>query len=190
LSKDDKLNVEQKDLLISRQNKGLGFLEHDVHPDEVAQLDWNLLREDLSLPVAVLYEEQMLHNLKWMQRFMTIYDVKLAPHGKTTMAPRLFDLQVRGGAWGITLATAHQSFVAWRHGLRRILMANQLVGKQNMTLVSHMIEDPALSTFASWILRIRLTRSANFFRCVVKACGCCLKLALPEGVAAYAMMNK
>ena len=147
MSKDDKLNVEQKDLLISRQNKGLWFLEHDVHPDEVAQLDWNLLREDLSLPVAVLYEEQMLHNLKWMQRFMTIYDVKLAPHGKTTMAPRLFDLQVRGGAWGITLATAHQSFVAWRHGLRRILMANQLVGKQNMTLVSHMIEDPGFEYF-------------------------------------------
>jgi D-serine dehydratase len=58
------------------------------------------------------------------------------------MAPRLFDLQVRGGAWGITLATAHQTFVAWQHGLRRVLMANQLVGKQNMALVSKMIADP------------------------------------------------
>lgn len=139
---DDKPIIAPQALSISRQNKGLGFLERDVHPDEVGQLDWNLLREDLSLPVAILHEDKMLQNLKWMQLFMSAYDVKLAPHGKTTMAPRLFDLQVRGGAWGITLATAHQTFVAWQHGLRRVLMANQLVGKQNMALVSKMIADP------------------------------------------------
>ncbi len=142
MSNDDKLIVAQQAHLISRQNKGLGFLENDVDPEQVAQLDWNLLREDLSLPVAVLCEEKMLRNLKWMQRFMTSYNVKLAPHGKTTMAPKLFELQVRGGAWGITLATAHQSFVAWRHGIRRVLMANQLVGMQNMAMVSGMIADP------------------------------------------------
>jgi Alanine racemase, N-terminal domain len=141
LSNDDKLIVAQQALLISRQNKGLGYLEDDVHPEEVARLDWNLLREDLSLPVAVLREERMLQNLRWMQQFMTAYDARLAPHGKTTMAPKLFELQVRSGAWGITLATAHQSLVAWRHGLHRVLMANQLVGKQNMALVSRMIAD-------------------------------------------------
>jgi D-serine dehydratase len=128
--------------LISRLNKGLGDLERDILPEEIAQLGWNLLREDLSLPVAVLSEEKMLRNLQWMQKFITAYGVKLAPHGKTTMAPKLFNLQVRGGAWGITLATAHQCFVAWQHGLRRVLMANELVGRQNMTLVSRMIADP------------------------------------------------
>jgi D-serine dehydratase len=142
LSNDDKPIAVQQRFTISRQNKGLGYLEHDVHPEDVAQLDWNLLREDLSLPVAVLSEDKMLQNLKWMQQFISAYKVKLSPHGKTTMAPKLFELQVRSGAWGITLATAHQTFVAWQHGLRRVLMANQLVGKQNMALVSHMIADP------------------------------------------------
>jgi D-serine dehydratase len=63
------------------------------------------------------------------------------------MAPKLFELQIRGGAWGITLATAHQSFIAWQHGVRRVLMANQLVGKQNMAIVSHLIADPDFEYF-------------------------------------------
>jgi D-serine dehydratase len=138
----DKLIVAQQSSSVSRLNKGLGDLERDINPEEIALLDWNLLREDLSLPVAVLSEEKMLRNLQWMQKFIGAYGVKLAPHGKTTMAPKLFELQVRGGAWGITLATAHQCFVAWQHGLRRVLMANELVGKQNMALVSRMIADP------------------------------------------------
>jgi D-serine dehydratase len=77
-----------------------------------------------------------------MQQFINRYGVRLAPHGKTTMAPRLFELQLQGGAWGITLATAHQTLVAYRHGVRRVLMANQLVGKENMSIVARLLEDP------------------------------------------------
>jgi D-serine dehydratase len=110
--------------------------------EDFAKLGWNLLHEDLSLPVAVLNGQILKQNLEWMRRFIDTYGVQLAPHGKTTMAPKLFDMQMSHGAWGITLATAHQTFVAWRHGLRRVLMANQLVGRQNMALVSRMLEDP------------------------------------------------
>ena len=55
---------------------------------EIARLDWNLLREDLSLPAAVFYQDRLLHNLNWMRDFIAAYGVKLAPHGKTTMAPQ------------------------------------------------------------------------------------------------------
>ncbi len=128
--------------LISPQNKGLGLIDREMDAQEIAQLDWNLLREDLSLPVAVLDGEILKRNLEWMKQFIDAYGVLLAPHGKTTMAPKLFDLQMSHGAWGITLATAHQTFVAWQHGIRRVLMANQLVGRQNMALVSRMLENP------------------------------------------------
>jgi D-serine dehydratase len=141
LSIDGELAVGRKSRSISRQSKGLGYLERDLEPAEIARLDWNLLREDLSLPVAVLSRDKMLTNLKWMQQFISAYKVNLAPHGKTTMAPKLFELQMRGGAWGITLATAHQTFVAWENGVRRVLMANELVGRQNMALVSRVIAD-------------------------------------------------
>ncbi|OJV42098.1 MAG: amino acid deaminase [Acidobacteriales bacterium 59-55] len=129
------------DLRIAPLNKGLGAFEHSLEPKEIARLGWNLLREDLSLPTAVLYQEKLMHNLHWMQQFITTYGVKLAPHGKTTMAPKLFDLQLKGGAWGITLATVQQVSVAYHHGVRRVLMANQLVGRPNMEIISRLLED-------------------------------------------------
>ena len=132
---------------ITSLNKGLGFLKQAVEPSQIALLGWNLLREDLSLPAAVLYHDKLLHNLQWMQRFITAYGMKLAPHGKTTMAPQLFALQVAGGAWGITVATAHQAFIAYQHGIRRILMANQLIGKENMAIVARLLADPELEFY-------------------------------------------
>ncbi len=122
-------------------NKGLGFLTNPIDSSRIADLGWNLLRDDLSLPSAVLYQERLLHNLNWMQQFIVNYGVRLAPHGKTTMAPKLFQMQLAAGAWGITLATAQQVLVAYEHGVRRVLMANQLVGKQNMAIIARLIED-------------------------------------------------
>ena len=123
-------------------NKGLGPVKADSSPEEIVQLGWNLLREDLSLPSAVLYRDRLDHNLAWMQRFMDAYKVRLAPHGKTTMAPRLFRMQLDRGAWGITLASAHQAMVAQAHGVHRVLMANELVGCQNMQIVANLLGDP------------------------------------------------
>ncbi|MDE3148775.1 MAG: alanine racemase, partial [Acidobacteriota bacterium] len=134
---------------ISPVNKGIGFLEREAEAEEIAALGWNLLKEDLSLPAAVLYKDRLTHNLNWMQQFIDAYGVRLAPHGKTTMAPKLFQMQLRHGAWGITLATAHQTLVAHRHGVRRVLMANQLVGKENMAIVGRLLED---SDFAYYCL--------------------------------------
>ncbi|HZY64142.1 MAG TPA: amino acid deaminase [Edaphobacter sp.] len=135
------------DQRINPLNKGLGSFEQLLDANAVAASNWNLLREDLSLPTAVLYQQKVMHNLNWMQDFIKAYGVKLAPHGKTTMAPKLFDMQLKGGAWGITLATAHQTRVAYAHGVRRILMANQLVGKQNMAIISKLLEDPEFEFF-------------------------------------------
>jgi D-serine dehydratase len=126
---------------INPLNKGLGNLECAADPVKIAQLKWNLLREDLSLPSAVLYEDRLRHNLEWMQQFIGAYGVRLAPHGKTTMAPKLFAMQLAGGAWGITLATAHQTLVAHKFGVRRVLMANELVGKENMAVIARLLED-------------------------------------------------
>jgi len=92
----------------------------------------NVLAEDVSLPAMVLKNEAIEGNIKWMQSFAEQAGVKLAPHGKTTMCPSLFKRQLEAGAWGMTLATAFQVKVAYEHGVKRVLMANQLVGKQNI----------------------------------------------------------
>src|SRR5580692_2342454 len=92
---------------ISPLNKGLGLLHEAQSPQQI----------------AALYSDKLHHNLAWMREFMRAYGIQLAPHGKTTMAPRLFQMQLEAGAWGITLATAHQTQVAFAHGVRRVLMA-------------------------------------------------------------------
>lgn len=149
--------------LIAPINKGLGSLQQATPRQEIIQRGWNLLREDLSLPLAVSYEDKLRHNLHWMQQFIAAYGVNLAPHGKTTMAPRLFEMQLNAGAWGITLATAHQSLAAYTHGVRRILMANQLIGKENMAMVGRMLRDPTLEFYCLVDSAAQIDKLGEFF---------------------------
>ena len=97
--------------------------------DEVAARGWSLLDEDLPLPAAVIKVGALRNNSAWMKRFLEATGSRFAPHGKTTMSPALFDLQLDDGAWGITLSTPHQLHVARSFGFKRILLANQLVGR-------------------------------------------------------------
>ncbi len=150
--------------LISPLNKGLGPMDLALAFDDIPKLGWHLLHEDLSLPTAVLYEDKLTHNLRWMQDFAAAYQVNLAPHGKTTMAPKLFARQLQAGAWGITLATAHQTRVAYEHGVRRVLMANQLVGKQNMAIVARLLEDPKFEYFCLIDSAEQVESLGSFFR--------------------------
>jgi hypothetical protein len=65
--------------------------------------------------------------------------VLLAPHGKTTMAPQLFARQLEAGAWGITLATMQQASLAVALGLRRLILANQLVGREDIAQARELV---------------------------------------------------
>jgi D-serine deaminase-like pyridoxal phosphate-dependent protein len=87
----------------------------------------NVLGGDFLLPIMVLKQEALRHNLALMARYCTAHDVSLAPHGKTTMSPELIGLQLAAGAWGVTAATAGQVRVFRSFGVSTILLANQLV---------------------------------------------------------------
>jgi len=100
------------------------------------------LVSDVSLPALVLHRDALEHNIRWMQDFVRRSGAELAPHGKTSMVPALFRRQLAAGAWGITLATAVQTRAAYAAGVRRVLMANQLVGAPNMALVAELLADP------------------------------------------------
>jgi D-serine dehydratase len=103
---------------------------YDAAPCRIADIGargWNALRGDLPYPLALLRDDALEHNLRWMADFMSAAGVLLAPHGKTTMAPQLFQRQLDAGAWGMTLATMQQVRLCVDLGLRRIILANQLV---------------------------------------------------------------
>ena len=115
----------------------------EVPLDQVAQQGWSLLEEDLPMPAAVIKQAALHHNSRWMKGYLAMTGSLLAPHGKTTMSPALFGLQLADGAWGIALSTPHQMHVARRFGFRRILLANQLVGRAAIEwVVEELNSDP------------------------------------------------
>lgn len=149
-------NSERSSLYASRPSeapltaldKGAPALSEPLPLAQVGAQRWNLLAEDLPLPVAVLHETALRQNSAWMRSFLERGGVDIAPHGKTTMAPALFDLQVADGAWAITVATPQQFAVVHAFGFRRIFMANQLVGKRGMAdVVAALKASPDLECF-------------------------------------------
>lgn len=121
--------------------KGMPPGLEDVDLAEVGGLGWNLLREDLSLPAAVLRTDALEHNGRWMRAFLEETGSLLCPHGKTSMSPQLFRRQLDDGAWGITVASVRQAQVCRRHGIGRILLANQLVREASASWVVRELED-------------------------------------------------
>jgi D-serine dehydratase len=102
---------------------------------DIGARGWSLLRQDVSLPAAVILDSALDNNGAWMRRFLDLTGARICPHGKTTMSPQLFRRQLEDGAWGITLATVDQIRIARAHGVGRIIMANQLVERQGIRYV-------------------------------------------------------
>ena len=142
---------------------------------------WSLLKEELSLPVAVIYQTRIDNNLRWMQNFADHYQVKLAPHGKTTMTPELFRQQQAAGAWAITLATAPQVVAAVAHGSKRIIMANQLVGKQNMRLIASVLQDASCEFYCLVDSVDQVQQLAAFFSDVKLTLNVLIEVGVPGG---------
>src|SRR6478735_3265562 len=71
-------------------------------------------------PTMIIRRSAVEANIATMASFCARHGLEHAPHGKTTMAPKLFDAQLAAGAWGITVATANQALVARRHGVPRV----------------------------------------------------------------------
>jgi D-serine dehydratase len=113
--------------------------------ERIGAKGWNLLRGELPLPVLVLKESALDHNRRYMRSFVAKSGALFAPHGKTTMSPALFRKQLEDGAVAITLASVAQVQLARRHGLSRILLANQVVSRPALRyLFEQLRSDPGL----------------------------------------------
>lgn len=147
--------------------KGLPITE-PLRQGAIGLQGWNVLHADTSFPVAVLKASALRHNLEWMRAFCDRYGATLAPHGKTTMSPQLFGAQLANGAWGLTLASATQVQVAHRFGVRRVLLANQLVAPADIASMLALLHgDPDFELFVlvdSLEGVERLARAASGYR--------------------------
>ena len=135
-------------VMVDGRTKGIPPGEGPLPLSDIGSRGWNVLREDMTLPLAVLKVAALDHNGRWMRRFLDATGTALAPHGKTTMSPDLFDRQLADGAWGMTLATVQQVRVARESGISRIVLANQLVGRQAIDYIAaELAGDPAFDFY-------------------------------------------
>jgi D-serine deaminase-like pyridoxal phosphate-dependent protein len=91
------------------------------------------------LPVVVLKDSALAHNAQVMADYCRDMGVFLAPHGKTHMSPQLARRQLDAGAWAITVATVGQARVFHAFGVKRILIANQVVDEQALRVLAALL---------------------------------------------------
>ncbi|GAA2954222.1 alanine racemase [Streptomyces enissocaesilis] len=94
---------------------------------ELAAERRNLFTGGFTTPVLALSAESVAHNLALLETYAERHGLAFAPHGKTSMAPQLFERQLEHGAWGITAAVPHQARVYRAYGIQRIFLANEVV---------------------------------------------------------------
>ena len=112
--------------------KGYPILAGGTPIEQIGARQWHVLDDVLPYPLATLRTSALMHNLVWMQAWAQRKGVQLAPHGKTTMSPELFRLQLQAGAWGMTVANVHQLQLALAAGAQRCIIANQVLADADL----------------------------------------------------------
>ncbi|MEV6617709.1 amino acid deaminase [Streptomyces sp. NPDC051051] len=140
---------------VDHRFKGLPPDADGLTVGELAAQRRNLFTGGFTTPVLALSAERLEHNLRLMETYATRHGLAFAPHGKTSMAPRLFRRQIEHGAWGITLAAPHQVRVARAFGVRRIFLANELVDPAALRgIAADLAADPGYS-FVCYVDSVR-----------------------------------
>ncbi len=118
---------------------------------EVAERRLDLFADEFVGPLVVLDADALTHNLTTMSKWCDNHGVKLAPHGKTTMAPQLFQRQIEHGVWGFTAANASQARVYRAFGVSRILLANQLLDPAGLRWLVGELDHDSRFEFSCWV---------------------------------------
>jgi D-serine dehydratase len=132
--------MNRDQVLFEHTTKGLPY-GASVTAAQIASKGWNVLRGDMPLPVVVLRESALAHNLCEMALWSAENGLLLAPHGKTTMSPELFARQIEHGAWAITVANIHQAALCARFGINRVIIANQVIDAANLRGLAALVND-------------------------------------------------
>ncbi|MFJ3333904.1 amino acid deaminase [Streptomyces sp. NPDC086766] len=134
---------------VDHRFKGLPPDADGLTVGELAAQRRNLFTGGFATPVLALSAERLEHNLRLMETYAARHGLAFAPHGKTSMAPRLFQRQIEHGAWGITLAVPHQVRVARAFGVERVFLANEVVDAAALRwIAAELAADPAFRLVA------------------------------------------
>ncbi|MEU6663525.1 amino acid deaminase [Streptomyces sp. NPDC046821] len=143
------------DELVDHRFKGLPMDADGLTVGELAAQRRNLFTGGFTTPVLALSAERLEHNLALMETYATRHGLLFAPHGKTSMAPQLFQRQIEHGAWGITLAVPHQVRVARAFGTQRVFLANELVDAPALRWISAELDGDPDFRFICYVDSVR-----------------------------------
>jgi D-serine deaminase-like pyridoxal phosphate-dependent protein len=119
--------VTSDDAQVDWRSKGFWLPEGPRSAAGIAAARPSLFGGEFTWPVLVLRRSVAEANIATMAAYCRRHGLDFAPHAKTTMAPGLLDAQLKAGAWGLTVATPNQALVLRRLGVRRVLIANEVL---------------------------------------------------------------
>ncbi|GIF13255.1 alanine racemase [Actinoplanes teichomyceticus] len=114
-------------MTIDWRSKGFWLPDGERTPEQIAGDRPSIFGGGFTWPLLVVRGSAVEANIATMAAYCRRHGFDFAPHAKTTMAPGLLDAQLRAGAWGMTVATPNQALVLRRLGVRRVLIANQVL---------------------------------------------------------------
>jgi D-serine deaminase-like pyridoxal phosphate-dependent protein len=132
---------------LTARDKGLPERAFGLTVDEFLATEPRL--SEFWTPVIALDDDAMRNNLAVMAAWTEARGLQLMPHGKTTMAPALWQRQLDAGCPGITLATMGQVRTARTFGLDRVMLANAVVDERSLRWLAGELADPEFR-FVSW----------------------------------------
>jgi D-serine deaminase-like pyridoxal phosphate-dependent protein len=128
--------------------KGFPARASGLKASEVA--DAGLRLSDLVTPVLTVQESAIAHNEDVVFSWARAEGVLLAPHGKTTMAPALWQRLLDAGAWGISVATPWQAEVAVDAGVPTVLIANAVTDAAAAERLGELLAEDAGLRILCW----------------------------------------
>ena len=105
--------------------KPIGVHPHDWHrPAPIAGSS----KTSLDTPALLLDLDAVEANIATMANWFRDKPCRLRPHAKTHKLPLIAKKQIEAGAIGITCAKLSEAEAFFRHGIRNILLANEVAG--------------------------------------------------------------
>lgn len=141
---------------------------------------------DMSTPLFTLDLVGLDHNITIMRDWAAAHGTSLAPHGKTTMCPGLWQWQLDQGCWAITVANEAQLRVAREAGIPRVVVANEFLSPQGLGWLAHELDgDPGFEviTWVDSVEGVRLMTDALTAADAHRPLPVCLEVGHPKARA-------
>jgi D-serine deaminase-like pyridoxal phosphate-dependent protein len=95
-------------------------------------------------PALLLYMDAVERNITKMAQFFSDRPCKLRPHVKTHKLPLIAHKQIEAGAIGITCAKLSEAKVFLEAGIKKVLIANEIVGRAKIDRLVHLSNESEL----------------------------------------------